>query len=114
MDPASGRAARFSTLHNPSQDFQRSLKRRGIAGTLMDGLGSGLNFAIPHAASGLCKIGGKRADVLRSPILMKITKGGQSTQEPLGVGGPWTERDHATRWSLTVRIASYRPFRRLA
>ena len=114
MDPASGCAARLSTLHNPSQNFQRSPKRWGIAGTLLDRLGSGLNFAIPHAASGLSEIGGKQADVLRSARLVKITKGGQSTQEPLCVGWAWPERDHDNSLGLLVRIASYRPFRRLA
>jgi hypothetical protein len=55
------------TLRNPSQDFYRSIERRRIIGTPTDRLRRGLNFAVPHAVSGLREIEGKQADVLRTP-----------------------------------------------
>jgi hypothetical protein len=98
------------TLHNPSQDFYRSLERQRIVGTPPDRLRCGFNFAMPHAVSGLSEIGGKRANVLWLPILIKITKGSEPTEEPLCIGAARAENGNGMRQGL-VRIASYRPFR---
>jgi len=82
-----------------------------MIGTATYRLRRGLDFAMPHAVSGLSEIGGKRADVLRSPIPVQITKGGEPTEEPLCIGSARVENGHRCTRRGLVRIASYRPFR---